>query len=107
MDDTRRKLLRSGLLGAGLLGLRSLATGLPVSFLLDPLAARADELPCPKAGAGQYLIFSTSGTGDPINTNAPGTYDLPASYPKAVHPDDPQMAPTPLSLGGKSYTAAK
>lgn len=107
MDDNRRKLLLRGLLGAGLLGLRSLATGLPASFLLDPLAARADELPCPKAGAGQYLIFSTSGTGDPINANSPGTYDLPASYPKAVHPDDPLMAPTPIALGGKTYTAAK
>ena len=107
MDDSRRKLLLRGLLGAGLLGLRSLATGLPVSFLLDPLAARADELPCPEAGAGQYLIFSTSGTGDPINNNSPGTYDLPASYPQAIHPDDPQMAATPLSLGGKTYTAAK
>lgn len=92
--------------GAGWVGLRSLATGLPISFLLNPLEAQADDPACAPGTSAQYLVFSTSSTGDPVNANAPGTYDLPASYPKAIHPDDPQMAPTPMSIGGKTVTAA-
>jgi hypothetical protein len=99
---TRRRILLTSLFGTGYLGLRSLLTGLPVSFLLRPTRAAADPPP-----AAQFLVLSTSGTGDPINANSPGTYDLPSSYPNPpLHPPIDSMAPTPVMLGGKSYNAA-
>jgi len=99
---TRRRVLLSSLFGTGYLGLRSMLTGLPVSFLLRP--TRAWAAPPPPA---QFLVLATSGTGDPINANSPGTYDLPASYPnQPIHPAFDTMAPTPIVLGGTSYMAA-
>ncbi len=100
-ERTRRQALLDGLFGAGWLGLRALATGLPVSLLARPRAARAAD--CAMPAAAQYLILSTSQGGDPLNANAPGTYD----FPGIAHSADPAMAKTALSLGGKSYDAAK
>src|SRR5205823_2505908 len=101
---SRRNALLSTLFGAGYVGLRSLATGLPVSFLLNPKKALADStLPaCAAKDKAQYIIFNTSGDGDPISTSVPGTYDDPL----IVHSKDPAMAPKPLTIGGKSYNAA-
>jgi len=99
---TRRRLLLTSLFGTGYIGLRSLMTGLPISFLLRPTRASADPPP-----PAQFLVLSTAGTGDPINANSPGTYDLPSSYPnQPLHPPLASMAPTPIMLGGKSYNAA-
>lgn len=100
----RRQAILSSLLGSGLVGLRALATGLPASFLLNPRRALAgDPMPaCAARGKAQFIIFNTSGGGDPINANVPGTYDDPA----IVHSSDPLMAPAPLTLAGKMYTAA-
>ena len=105
---TRREALLQSLAGAGLLGLRSLASGLPIAYLLDPVKAFSDGT-CLAAADAQYLIVSTSGYGDALNCNVPGTYDLPASFPlgSVVHPDTPEMAPTVLTLSGASHTAAK
>ncbi len=100
MTESRRSLLRKALFGAGLWGLRSLATGVPVSILMNPRQALAQT--CPTPSKAQFLIFSTSGNGDPMNGNVPGTY-VDSSI---VHPLDPLMAPTSMMLGGKSYTAA-
>jgi hypothetical protein len=97
---SRRDALLSTLFGAGSIGLRSLATGLPVSFLLHPRKALADHA-CDRSRA-QYIIMSTSGDGDPIGTSIPGTYDDPL----IVHSSDPSMAPMPLRIRGQSYTAA-
>src|SRR4029077_1116538 len=47
--------------------------------------------------------LSTSSLGDPLNANAPGTYD----FPDIPHAADPRMAPTPLALGGRTVTAAQ
>jgi hypothetical protein len=99
---TRRETLLSSLLGSGLLGLRALASGLPVSLLLNPRRALADVTACTTAAQAQYFIFNTSGAGDPINASVPGTYD----DPNIVHSADPTMAPTSLSILGQSYTAA-
>jgi len=103
---TRRETLLSSLLGSGMLGLRALASGLPVSLLMNPrrALAAADAAACAGAAAtkAQYFIFNTSGAGDPINASVPGTYD----DPNIVHSADPAMAPTPLSIRGQSYTAA-
>lgn len=99
---SRRSLLVSSLFGASSLGLRALATGLPVSFLANPREALAD-VPCATASSGaQYVIFSTSATGDPINASVPGTYDDPA----IVHSPDPAMAPAQLRIRGQAFTAA-
>ena len=101
---TRRQGLKTTLLGAGLVGLRALATGLPPSFLLDPRRAfAAGAVPaCGSNAKAQYIIFATSGNGDPINASVPGTYE----DAQIVHSSDPSMAATSLTLNGKSTTAA-
>src|SRR4051812_29034161 len=101
---SRRKAIGSLLFGPGAIGLRSLATGLPVSFLLNPRRAlAADPGPaCAAPDKAQYIILNTSGSGDPINASVPGTYDDAA----IVHSADPAMTPALLPLGGQSYTAA-
>jgi hypothetical protein len=101
---TRRHALLSTLFGTGYVGLRALATGLPASFLLNPRRALAAN-PAPACAAqakAQYFIFNTLGSGDPINANVPGMYD----DPKIVHSADPSMAPAPLMLRGRAFTAA-
>ncbi|WP_394825435.1 DUF1501 domain-containing protein [Pendulispora albinea] len=109
MNTSRRSLLAQGLFGAGWLGLRALATGLPASFLLRAESARADEYAepeCAEAGQARFLVLSVSGDGDPINANAPGTY----LDPGVIHPDPalaPKMAPTPFKLGQVETTAAQ
>jgi hypothetical protein len=104
MRESRRILLAKGFFGGGYLGFRALATGLPVSFLSRPLAAAEQELEsCPDRNRAQYLIVSSSSAGDPLNANVPGTYD----FPDIAHAEDPRMEGTPISLGGKTYTAAK
>src|SRR5256885_1219106 len=101
---TRRDMLLSTLFGTGYVGLRSLATGLPASFLLGPRRALAQGMPaaCAASDKAQFVIFNTSGAGDPINANAPGTYD----DPNIAHSLDPMMAPAALMLGGQSFMAA-
>ena len=105
MFVTRREALLTGLFGAGWLGLRALATGLPISVLANPRRALADGslFNCADATRAQYLILSTSAGGDTLNANVPGAYDEPS----VIHPLDPAMAPTPITIGGQSYLAAK
>jgi hypothetical protein len=103
---TRRQALLRTLFGAGAVGLRSLATGLPAAFLANPRRALA-AAPAPACGdamkaKAQYFIFNTLGSGDPINASVPGTYDDPT----IVHSADPAMAPGPLKLRGATFTAA-
>src|SRR5947208_3405949 len=96
---TRRQALRSTLFGASYLGLRTLATGLPAALLLDPRKALA-EVPaaCDTKAKAQFVIFATSGGGDALNANVPGTYEDPGIH----HSSDPGMAPGKLSLAGAS-----
>jgi hypothetical protein len=75
MHVTRREAIVSALFGAGSIGLRALATGLPASVLLNPRTSLADA--CASRERAQYLIWATSGSGDPSNANVPGTYDDP------------------------------
>jgi hypothetical protein len=104
-DISRREALLAGLLGGGALGLRALATGLPAWYLANPRRATAQDLQCAIDAKDklQYLIVSTSSMGDPINCNCPGTYEVPA----LVHPQQPELAATPLQLGDKMYQVAK
>ncbi len=98
----RRQALVTSLFGAGAIGLRALATGLPVSFLLNPRKALADMPAACNNPAAQYVILCTSGNGDPLNANVPGMYENPSIY----HPQDPSMAATALTLRGQKTTAA-
>lgn len=104
MTISRRDTLMTALFGAGYVGLRALATGLPISLLTNPRTAMADDntATCFAKEKAQYIIMSTCSTGDPMNGNVPGTYD----DPNVVHPLDPAMAETPMMIGGQSYKAA-
>ena len=103
METSRRKLLMSTLFGAGYVGLRALATGIPASVLLQGRRAFADGAPaCTDRSKAQFIVLSTSGSGDPINANVPGTYEDTG----ISHSADPMMKPTPMTLGGKTVTAA-
>lgn len=103
MDFTRRKLLLSTLFGAGGVGLRALATGLPLSMFTRSRSAHADTSPAPDACTNaQFLYFLTSSNGDPINANIPGSYLLPAIR----HPAQATMAAATMTVGGQSYKAA-
>ncbi len=102
MKVNRRDALLGMLFGAGYVGLRSMATGIPAAVLLNPRRALAA---LPDSGAApppvtkpQFVIFSTTGAGDPVNCNAPGTYD----DPNIGHPNDPTMAATPMTFGGST-----
>ncbi len=101
---TRREALLTGLFGAGAVGLRALATGLPAWFIANPRRATAQSLQCAITAQDklQYLIICVSSNGDPINCNCPGTY-LDAT---AIHPQQAEMAPTAVQLGSKSFQAA-
>jgi hypothetical protein len=103
MITSRRNAILSTLFGSGLVGLRALATGLPASFLLNPRRALAQTAmpPCASADKAQFIIFSTSGAGDPINASVPGTYE----DPNISHSLDPAMAPTSVTIRGQAFTA--
>jgi hypothetical protein len=106
----RRRLLQGTLAGTGLIGLRAMATGLPISFLLDPKSVRAQDA-CGDTTGAQYLILSMSASGDALNCNVPGTYDLPASFASGTinhsDPMDMSMTPGTMTVGAAKWTAAK
>ena len=100
----RRDALLTALFGAGHVGLRALATGLPAWFIANPRTATAGALDCAIMAKEklQYLIVSCSSAGDPINCNVPGTYEASA----IIHPTQTTMTATMVNLGGKAYGAA-
>jgi hypothetical protein len=107
---SRRDAVLRLLFGAGLVGLRTLASGIPASVLLNPrkaMAAGPDD--AGEGGGGpaitnpQFVIYSTSFGGDPVNCNAPGTYADPGIY----HPADPSMVSTPMTFGSRTVNGAQ
>ncbi|HEX9578546.1 MAG TPA: hypothetical protein VF993_12385 [Myxococcales bacterium] len=102
MPLSRRRLLLDTLFGAGMLGLRSLATGIPLAVLANPRRASAQAAACASNPAAQYILLSSSGDGDPLNANVPGMYTIP----DIAHPLDAAMAPAQLTLSGQAWTAA-
>ena len=103
METSRRNVLMSALFGAGYVGLRALATGIPASVLLRGRRAFADGAPaCTDKSRAQFVVLATSGSGDPINANVPGTFE----DARITHSADPRMAPARMTLGGKAVTAA-
>jgi Protein of unknown function (DUF1501) len=104
MNASRRDLILGTLFGAGHVGLRALATGLPAAAFLRPLRTfGADAAGCADPARAQYLIISTSSAGDPVNANAPGTYD----FPDIPHALDPRMEGVDLRLGSVTTRAAR
>lgn len=99
-EEARRQFILQSLCGAGLLGLRSLASGIPIAVLSDPRRALAQDMPA--LNNPQFLVLNTSQAGDPINCNAPGTY----ADANIVHPADPRMAKTSIRVGAGMYDAA-
>jgi len=96
MNCSRRRVLE-GLFVAGGLGLRAVATGLPLGFLLgERRAAAASPLDA------QFLILATSAAGDPFNANCPGSY-----VPRADNNPHPELAPTQVRLGTATARAAQ
>ena len=103
---SRRDALLRVLFGAGLVGLRSLASGVPASILLNPRRAMAagDAGAAPSGTTNpQFILYSTSFAGDPVNCNAPGTYD----DPNIQHPSDPSMVSTPMTFGSRTVNGAQ
>jgi hypothetical protein len=85
-------------------GLKALATGLPLSLFVSPRLALAGGLPvCANPSKAQFFIMSTSSAGDPLNANVPGCY----ADSSIVHSADPDMAQTTFNLGSTSVSAAK
>jgi hypothetical protein len=101
---TRRESLLAGLFGTGYIGLRAMATGLPTWYLLNPRRATAQDLQCAVSAKEnlQYLILSASSNGDPLNCNAPGTYEIA----DVIHPQQTEMEPVSLQLGAQTVNAA-
>lgn len=108
MSTTRRNLLKTMLLGAGGLGLRGLAAGIPASLLSAGRAAAQTADACDAVTGGplrpQKLILLTSASGDPLNANVPGTY-VDGIY----HAPDAGFSPSTAStipLGGADRRCA-
>jgi Protein of unknown function (DUF1501) len=101
---TRREAMLSGLFGAGYVGLRAMATGLPAWFLANPRQASAQDMTCALSAVGkaQFLVVSASSAGDSISCNCPGTYTASA----VIHPTDASMAATSMTLGTTTVMAA-
>ena len=108
---TRRDWLASCLFSGGLLGLRSIASGLPVAAIANPqkwLASISDEAAAAQIRAAststpQFLVLSASDSGEPLNCNVPGMY-LGQGF---LHPTAASMAQTTFALGSQNAVAAK
>ncbi len=73
----RRKFLGGSLAGAASLSLRSLATGLPASFLLS------GHMPAyAQSGSQKTLILAMSDDGESVNSYAPGSYSNNSNDPR-------------------------
>ena len=103
MDTTRRNMLKTALLGSGMLGLRSVATGIPMAALLSGRIPEAHAEGDPTEEP-QSLVLFTSQAGDPFNANAPGCYTGVSGVYNNPHAS---MAPTSMMLGDVETVAAK
>ena len=85
MDISRRKALMSALFGAGYVGLRVARDRPARRCAAERGRKRSPRATCADPGKAQFIILDTSGNGDPINANCPGTY----VDPKIVHSRGP------------------
>ena len=91
----RRAFIRRGGTMSALL-INSLASGLPLGYLLNPSKAKAQE----GLNDFQTLILSTSSRGDPINVNCPGSYTDGVT-------NNPLLATNRATFGGQRQQAAQ
>ena len=91
----RRTLLKRGSGARSALFINSLATGLPVSFLMDPKRAAAQSADT----TSQTLILSTSSRGDPLNINCPGSFGQGIT-------NNPHLDTAQATFGGEQSRAA-
>jgi Protein of unknown function (DUF1501) len=105
MKNTSRRNLLCGLVaGSAGIALRSAVTGLPASFLINPIReARADDAVAVDAARAQILVLAVSDAGEPINVNGPGAY----AYPAMNHSIDPAMQGALIKLGSAAHVAAQ
>lgn len=106
MQQFRRDLLKYLSGGSASIMLKSAVTGIPAAALTSmqiPNAFAQDAVG--DALKPQYLVLSTRGQGDPFNVNCPGVYDTGVST--VFNNPDPKLAPTNVSLDGKTYRASK
>lgn len=96
MTRSRRTLLKSAVFGAGLVGLRSLVTGVPLSWFSGERVAHAQDV------SPQFLILSTSSSGDALNANAPGSF-----VQGAQNNPLPGLEADSVQFGAASYRAAQ
>jgi len=90
---SRRDLLLRAAATSGYIGIKSMLLGLPPSFIAHRAMAQEGL---------QYLIFSESASGDPVNCNAPGTYGTGAWH--GFNSDF--VSPPTYQFGGQSFQAA-
>ena len=95
MNQLRRKLLQTALFGSGLVGLKSLVTGVPLSWF------REGVLHAEPAAQPSFLLLSTVSSCDPVNANAPGSF-----VDGTEHLDAPDLAATDVTLGSASARGA-
>ncbi len=101
MKTNRRDALKAAILGTGMVGLKSIATGLPTwafTHGLTDTRVWAAEPASPK-----FLLLITSNLGDPFNANVPGMYggDGVVNNPQAT------MTETAMRLGAVDTSAAR
>ncbi len=89
---SRRELILCALNASGGLALKSLVTGLPISFLTRRAMA---------ADGDSYLVYSAQRAGDPVNCNVPGTYMTGFSHPTIWE------TAIPVNFGNQSYQCAE
>lgn len=94
-----REAMLAALFGVSGIGLRALASGLPASFIANPLAPVADKA---ASSAAQAQVVACNGSGDPLGNNAPGTY----AFAQAVHPGAAATQAKSFSMGGSTVTGA-
>ena len=99
LSISRRHALKTALFGPGYIGLQSLATGIPISALMNGIPNTAHAL---EDSRPQYLILTSRSAGDPINANAPGTY-----VDGVVHNPSQDLAATNFFLGDQRVRAAR
>lgn len=103
MNSTRRKLLERTFYGAGALGLRAAATGLPLALFTRPLTAWGQGGACMNPAQAKHVILSTGNAGCPLNANVPGTY----AFDDIAHADHPSMVGTDFKLGAQTVRGAQ
>ena len=102
---TRRDALLAGLFGAGHIGLRALATGLPAWFLMNPRRATAQALQCAIKAKDEAAVP------DRQRVQQRRSAELQLSRAPTRRRDDrppaqPEVGRRRCTLGGKTYGAA-